>query len=98
MNYDLDVLAATQELNRRGATSIVAGGGVLVSAGAVLAALKIAGLAGLVLVTPVQVLPAMKRDDARLVEPVDRCRAGDRPTRGVAGVPAEAPPGGHREP
>src|SRR5689334_22350626 len=50
--YDLDVLAAAQELTRRGATSIVAAGEVLTAAAAVLAAPRIQGLAGLVLVTP----------------------------------------------
>src|SRR5690349_19202610 len=50
--HDLDALAAAQELTRRGATSIVAGGEVMTAAGAVLAAPRIQGLSGLVLVSP----------------------------------------------
>lgn len=68
--FDLDVVAAAQELNRRGATSIVAGGDVAVAAGAVLAAPKIQGLVGLVLVSPLRGIFGRKQADARLVEPV----------------------------
>ena len=68
--FDLDTLAAARELNRRGATSIVAGGDAAVAAGAVLAAPKIQGLAGLVLVSPLHGVFGATQNDRRLVEPV----------------------------
>lgn len=68
-NYDLDVHAAAQELTRRGASSIVAGGDVTAASGAALAAPKVQGLAGLVLVSPVPSLPGWVREDFRPVEP-----------------------------
>ncbi|KJK45463.1 hypothetical protein UK23_26085 [Lentzea aerocolonigenes] len=68
--YDLDVRAAAQELTRRGATSILAGGEVPTAAGAVPAAPRIQGLAGLVLVTPVRNLGGYERSSIRDVKPV----------------------------
>lgn len=68
--YDLDLQAAAQELSRRGATSIVAGGEARTAAAAVLAAPRIQGLAGLVLVSPVQGFGGVERSTFRQVEPV----------------------------
>ncbi|GAA3676060.1 hypothetical protein GCM10022267_73600 [Lentzea roselyniae] len=68
--YDLDLQAAAQELTRRGATSIVAGGEARTAAAAVLAAPRIQGPAGLVLVSPVQGFGGVERSTFRQVKPV----------------------------
>ncbi len=60
--YDLDVLGAAAELDRRGATSIVAGGGGTGATAIAAAAGKISGLTGVFLLTPFQAFRTSSSD------------------------------------
>jgi hypothetical protein len=68
--YDLDVQAAARELTQRGATSIVAGGEVPTAAAAVVAAPRIQGLAGLLLVSPALGFGGASRSSFQHAKPV----------------------------